>query len=112
VQLRPLVEPLWEVGLDVIAKQRETPPMQGRPWTARRAIASGPLRRALVVPAPSRVTGARILVLDDVLTDGSTLREVARALREAGAREAAGLVLTRPAWQDRPRPPAAADHEP
>jgi predicted amidophosphoribosyltransferase len=47
------------------------------------------------------VAGARILVLDDVLTEGSTLREVARALRHAGAREVAGLVLARPAWRDR-----------
>jgi predicted amidophosphoribosyltransferase len=48
------------------------------------------------------VAGARVLVLDDVLTDGSTLREVARVLRRAGAREVAGLILARPAWRERP----------
>lgn len=78
--------------------------MQGRPWTDRQAIASGPLRRSLVVTAPAAVAGARVLVLDDVLTEGSTLREVARALRGAGAREVAGLVLARPAWRDSTRP--------
>jgi predicted amidophosphoribosyltransferase len=97
-RLRPLVDPLWEVGLGVMSKQRETPPMQGRPWADRQAIAAGALRRALRVPAPGLVAGARILVLDDVLTDGSTLREVARALRRAGAREVAGLVLARAPW--------------
>jgi predicted amidophosphoribosyltransferase len=99
-RLRPLVEPLWEVALDVVAKRQETPAMQGRPWVDRQAIASGPLRRSLVVAAPLAVEDARVLVLDDVLTEGSTLREVARALRGAGAREVAGLVLARPAWRE------------
>ena len=49
--------------------------------------------------APTSPASARILVIDDVLTEGSTLREVARALRGAGAREVAGLVLARPAWR-------------
>jgi predicted amidophosphoribosyltransferase len=99
-RLRPLVEPLWEVAPGVITKKCETPRMQGQPWTDRQVIASGPLRRSLAVPVPALVAGARILVLDDVLTEGSTLREVARALRQAGAREVAGLVLARPAWRD------------
>ena len=68
----------------------------------RQAIACGPLRRALCVAAPGAVAGARVLVLDDVLTDGSTLREVGRVLRRAGAREVAGLILARPAWRERP----------
>jgi predicted amidophosphoribosyltransferase len=108
-QLRPLVEPLWEVGIGVVSKRRETPPMQGRPWADRQAIAAGPLRRSLNVPDPDLVEGARILVIDDVLTDGSTLREVARVLRRAGAREVAGLVLARPPWRDHPPPDAGLD---
>ena len=47
--------------------------MQGRHGMDRQVIASGPLRRSLVVPDPSRVTAARVLVLDDVLTEGGTL---------------------------------------
>jgi predicted amidophosphoribosyltransferase/DNA-binding CsgD family transcriptional regulator len=108
-RLDPLVEPLWEVAFGVISKTQETPPMQGRAWVDRQAVAAGPLRRSLRVPNPRHVAGARILVLDDVLTEGSTLREVARALRAAGAREVAGLVLSRPAWRDRP---PGADVEP
>ena len=104
-RLRLLVEPLWDVAIGAVRKRAETPPMQGRPWTDRQVIASGPLRRSLVVPDPSRVTAARVLVLDDVLTEGGTLREVARVLRRAGAREVAGLVLARPAWRDS-RPPS------
>jgi predicted amidophosphoribosyltransferase len=102
-RLAPLVDPEWEVATDVVIKRAETPPMQGRDWSDRQAIASGPLRRALEVPSPGLVAGARIVAFDDVLTEGSTLREVARVLRAAGAREVAGLVLARHQWSwDRP----------
>ncbi len=97
-RLGGLVGAGWEVLADAVVKTAETPPMQGRCWAERQAIAAGPLRRCLVVPAPERVAGARILVVDDVLTEGSTLREVARALRGAGALEVAGLVLARQRW--------------
>jgi predicted amidophosphoribosyltransferase len=100
VRLRPLVEPFWDSAIGAVSKRAETPPMQGRAWADRQSIAAGPLRRSLVVADPDRVRGARLLVLDDVLTEGSTLREVARVLRRAGAREVAGLVLARPAWRD------------
>jgi predicted amidophosphoribosyltransferase len=107
VRLRPLVEPLWETAVGVVTKRAETPPMQGRAWADRQSIAAGPLRRSLMVANPSQVAAARVLVLDDVLTEGSTLREVARVLRLAGAREVAGLVLARPAWRDaRPHAPS------
>ncbi len=39
------------------------------------------------------------MVVDDVFTEGSSLQEVARLLRHAGAEEVAGLVLGRPEWQ-------------
>jgi predicted amidophosphoribosyltransferase len=102
-RLQGLVVPLWEIAGGAVEKRQETPAMQGRPWAGRQAIAAGPLRRSLVVPAPGRVSGARILVLDDVLTEGGTLREVAHVLRRAGAREVAGLVLARPVWRAGPR---------
>jgi predicted amidophosphoribosyltransferase len=102
VRLGPLVAPAWEMQYGAVVKRAETPAMQGHDWAARQAIATGPLRRSLWVPDPAMVAGARVLVLDDVLTEGSTLREVARALRLAGAREVAGLVLARPRWRERP----------
>jgi predicted amidophosphoribosyltransferase len=108
IRLRPMVEPLWELAFGVVSKRCETPPMQGRPFSDRQVIAAGPLRRSLYVARPQQVGGARILVLDDVLTDGSTLREVARVLRRSGAREVAGLVLARPAWRPRSRGPATS----
>lgn len=88
----------WNVAPDLVAKRAESPAMTGRSWADRQAIARGPLRRALSVPDRSAVDGAQVLVLDDVFTEGSTLREVGRVLRRAGATDVAGLVLARPAW--------------
>jgi predicted amidophosphoribosyltransferase len=94
----------WPIEADVILKTAETPPMAGLSLGRRRKGAEGALRQALVVPEPGRVSGARLLVVDDVFTEGSTLREVARALQRAGAVEVAGLTLARQPWPVAPRP--------
>ena len=98
--LKALVIGTWEIDPDLVVKVAETPPMQGLDWAARQTLAAGALRDALVVPRSDAVSGARVLVLDDVMTEGSTLREVARALGSAGATEVAGLVLARPPWSE------------
>lgn len=64
-------------------------------WKERRAIAEGPLRAALDVPDEDLVSGQRVLVFDDVFTDGLRAREVALRLMEAGAREVSQVVLAR-----------------
>jgi predicted amidophosphoribosyltransferase len=101
-----LLGPLWPVAWGAVVKHRETAPMSNTSRPARQRRAAGELRRALAVPDAGAVAGARILVVDDVLAEGSTLREVAAALRAAGAREVAGLVLARPEW----RPGAGVSH--
>ncbi len=100
-QIGILAGPAWQVETDLVMKMSETPAMQGLDWAGRQAVAAGPLRASLVVPRPSLVKGQRVLVFDDVMTEGSTLREVARALRLAGALEVAGLVLVRHTWSER-----------
>jgi predicted amidophosphoribosyltransferase len=100
-----LAGPRWPVERDLIVKTAETPPMTGLGLGRRRARAEGDLRRALRVPDRERVGGARVLVVDDVFTEGSTLREVARALAAAGATEVAGLVLARQPWLPPGHPP-------
>ncbi|HLH46337.1 MAG TPA: phosphoribosyltransferase family protein [Acidimicrobiales bacterium] len=97
-ELRPIVGATWSVHPEVVAKQRETPPLSGRSAGERWTTAVGELRDALVVPRSEVVRGERVLLLDDVMAEGSTLHEVGRALRSAGAVEVAGLVLARPAW--------------
>jgi len=90
--------PLWPVCPGAVTKTEETVAMCRSSGLRRRHAAATSLRRALQVPDPSVVAGRRVLVFDDVLTEGSTLREVAAVLRRAGAVEVAGVVLARAAW--------------
>jgi len=96
-----LAGPLWPVAWGAVVKRAETKPMSGASRRVRQRRAASELRRVLAVPRPADIAGARVLVVDDVLAEGSTLREVALALRGAGAREVAGLVLARSEWDAR-----------
>lgn len=91
----------WSVRPGLVEKTGETAPMQGLTQWQRARSAERALRRVLRL-GPFDVAGARIVVVDDVFTEGSTLREVARVLRRAGADEVAGLVLARPPIQPWP----------
>jgi predicted amidophosphoribosyltransferase len=101
-----LCGPRWLFEPGLVTKEAETTPMAGLGLRRRRACAEGELRRALAVPNRSRIAGRRILVVDDVFTEGSTLREVARALMLSGAVEVAGLALARQPWGGRVARPA------
>lgn len=85
----------WPFELDLITKTAATEPMVGHTWRERKEIAEGPLRNALDVPRPNAVAGLRIIVVDDVFTEGFTIREVARAFKRAGATEVSEVVLAR-----------------
>jgi predicted amidophosphoribosyltransferase len=85
----------WPFAKDVIVKTEPTGRFLGIGVDSRRQIAEGELRSALQVPDPGRVEGQRVLVIDDAYSEGFTLREMARALRRAGAAEVAGLVFVR-----------------
>ncbi|MCW2849204.1 MAG: putative amidophosphoribosyltransferase [Marmoricola sp.] len=89
------VDDSWPFEDDVITKVGVTGRFLGIGVEERRAIAEGELRSLLRVPNASRVEGKRVLVIDDAYSEGFTMREMARTLRQAGAVEVAGLVLVR-----------------
>lgn len=87
--------PTWPFAHALIAKSVPTGQFLGKSPRARQEIAEGELRAALSVPEPDRVAGQRVLVFDDVYSEGFSMREMARALLRAGAAEVAGIVLAR-----------------
>ena len=89
----------WPFALDVLEKTAPTERFAGKTWPQRREIAEGPLRDALDLPSPDVVRGCSVLVVDDVFTEGFTIREVARALTLAGAEEVSEIVLAREPWK-------------
>ncbi|MCC7484209.1 MAG: ComF family protein [Burkholderiales bacterium] len=67
----------------------DTPPQAALPWQER----ARNVRRAFVCDAD--LAGMRVAVVDDVMTTGATLNELARVLRRAGAAEVVGWVAAR-----------------
>lgn len=82
-----------------LKKARSTPSLTRKPALERRRLLHGAF-----LADPRIVNSRRVLVVDDIATTGSTVREAARALRAAGALDVAGLVLARTpraGWSDR-----------
>lgn len=74
---------------DVVRRVRHAPPQQTLALADRRRN----IRGAFEVAAA--LQGARVLVIDDVMTSGSTLDEMARVVRDAGASHVHALVVAR-----------------
>lgn len=101
VEAAEIEEPIaWPFAYGLIVKTAATDTMVGNTWKQRRAVAEGALRQALQIPDPAAVAGKRVLVIDDVFTEGFTMREVARAFILAGAIEVSEVVLARQPWTD------------
>jgi len=81
------------LGLPVLAnacrKVKDTPPQAALEWKAR----ARNVRGAFVCDAD--LAGRRVGVVDDVMTTGATLDELARVLKRAGAVEVQGWVVAR-----------------
>jgi len=85
----------WPFRVGVVQKTAATTAFRGKTWRSRYEIAEHELRPVLKVPSPELVSGRRVLVYDDVYTEGLTLRAVASSLRDAGAVEVSEIVLAR-----------------
>jgi predicted amidophosphoribosyltransferase len=83
----------FSIPLDFTTLRREIPtvPQVGLEREAR----SVNVRGAFAVRNPERIAGRRILLVDDVFTTGSTLRECASVLIRAEAEAVAVLTLAR-----------------
>jgi len=77
------------VAADLLRRNRATPPQQGLPADVRRRN----LRGAFALAADP--AGSRVLLVDDVLTTGSTARECSRVLRAGGASGVDVAVIAR-----------------
>lgn len=78
-----------KLDLALCERSRDTPPQMDLPFAERRRNVRGAFRctRALA--------GASVAVVDDVMTTGATLNELARTLKDAGAARVVNLVAAR-----------------
>lgn len=82
----------WDLGLDILVRIRDTGSQAKLSLQER----CGNVIGAFAVTGPSgaqAASGRKILLLDDVVTTGSTLSECARVLTLAGASQVGALVL-------------------
>jgi ComF family protein len=78
-----------EVRDDILVRTRHTPRQTDLPKRERLVNLTG----AFAVPDIAPVVGKRIILLDDIVTTGTTLREAAAVLRDAGAKEVRCVAL-------------------
>jgi ComF family protein len=74
-----------------LRRSRHTRAQAGLSETERRTN----LKDAFAIRNPAHITGKRILLVDDVLTTGATLRAATEALKSAGAAHVSVLTLAR-----------------
>ena len=70
-------------------KVADTPPQAGLPWKER----ARNVRATFVCDAD--LTGMRVAIVDDVMTTGATLNELARNVKRAGALHVSGWMIAR-----------------
>jgi ComF family protein len=75
--------------LDLVERIRETPPQIDLPREERRRNVRGAFR------SPAIQVPERVAVVDDVMTSGATLHEVASALKRQGAKYVCNWILAR-----------------
>jgi len=74
---------------EICERTRETPAQIGLPWAERASNMRGAFR------TQRSLDGATVAVLDDVMTTGATLDEIAGTLKDAGAARVVNWVVAR-----------------
>jgi len=77
------------IASGAVQRLRHTPPQQG--LSAKGRLSN--IRQAFAVRED--FSGARVLIVDDVVTTGATINELAASLKRAGATSVTGLALAR-----------------
>jgi ComF family protein len=70
---------------------RNTPPQSTLPWKER----DKNMRQAFICTPNADVRGKHVAIVDDVMTTGASIGELARALKQAGASEVSAWVVAR-----------------
>jgi ComF family protein len=78
--------PLWR---EAVLREQATPRLAGLHGRQRRRTMRGAFR------CVADCSGLHVLVIDDVMTTGATLNELARTLKQAGAARVTNLVVAR-----------------
>jgi ComF family protein len=88
-----VLEKQWRVPLEIgnLRRVRWTEPQTGLDATDRASNVSG----AFAVRDPQRLEGKRVLLVDDVLTTGSTMRACADSLHKAGVAALFSVTVAR-----------------
>jgi ComF family protein len=68
---------------------KDTPSQAGLPWKERQKN----IKNAFI--CETNLAGKRVAILDDVLTTGATLNELAKVIRQCGASEVTGWIIAR-----------------
>jgi ComF family protein len=76
---------------DACERIRNTPPQSTLPWKER----DKNMRQAFACTANSGIRGKHVAIVDDVMTTGASIGELARILKQAGAREVSAWVVAR-----------------
>ena len=99
-----------QIRLDAhtVRRVRDTPPQAQLPWKERARNIQGAF--GCDATSGTHLAGLRIAVVDDVMTTGATLNELARVLKAAGAAHVTNWVVARtlPHTLDHPHAPASA----
>jgi ComF family protein len=78
-----------KLELTLCERSRDTPPQMDLPFAERRRNVRGAFR------CTRAISGASVAVVDDVMTTGATLNEVARTLKNAGAARVVNWIVAR-----------------